>query len=69
MGTSTGRLGNPVAGHPQDQIMGRSRDGHKTSTKHVFQIPILNTSNLLWQIIQDLIANGSSENFSEKYSR
>ena len=30
MGMSTGRLWDPTAGHPGDQIMGRSRDVSQT---------------------------------------
>ena len=36
MGTSTGRLGDPVAGRPSDQMMGRSREVRGTSLKHDF---------------------------------
>ena len=57
MGTSTGRLGDPVAGCPGDQIMGRSGDVSGTSVIHVFI-----------QVTQDIIVNCSSENFSEQYS-
>ena len=35
-GTSTGRLRDPVAGRPWDQMMGRSKDVRGTSVKHVF---------------------------------
>ena len=35
-GTSTGRLQDPVAGCPGDQIMGRSMDLRGTSVKHDF---------------------------------
>ena len=36
MGTSTGRLWDPVAGCPGDQMMGRSGDVHGISVIHVF---------------------------------
>ena len=36
MRTFAGRLRNPVAGHPRDQIMGRSRDVLKMSIIHFF---------------------------------
>ena len=43
MGTSTGRLRDPVARHPGDQMMGRYGDvGHK-----FFYIQLTNTLNLL----------------------
>ena len=32
----TGRLRDPVAGRPWDQMMGRSKDVRGTSVKHVF---------------------------------
>ena len=35
-GTSTGRLRDPVAGRPWDQMMGRSKDVRGTPVKHVF---------------------------------
>ena len=35
-GTSTGRLRDPVAGRPWDQMMRRSKDVRGTSVKHVF---------------------------------
>ena len=35
-GTSTGRLRDPVAGLPWDQMMSRSRDVRGTSVKHMF---------------------------------
>ena len=36
MGTSMGRLRDPVAGRPRDQMMGRSGDVLGTSVTHVF---------------------------------
>ena len=39
MGTSTGRLRNPVAACPGDQMMGRSGDVDGTSVIHVFLNP------------------------------
>ena len=68
MGTSTRRLRDPVAGLPWDQMMGRSKDVRGTSVKYVFQIKITNTLNLLWQVTQDFIVNGSSEKFNEQDS-
>ena len=35
-GTSARRLRDPVAGRPEDQMIGRSTDVHGTSFKHVF---------------------------------
>ena len=37
MGTSTGRLRNPVEGRPGDQMMERSGDVPGTSVMHVFK--------------------------------
>ena len=37
MGTSAGRLQDPVAGRPLDQMMGRSGDVAGTSVIHVFK--------------------------------
>ena len=65
---STKRLRNPVVGRPWNQMMGRSRDLPGTSVKYVFQIKLTNTLNLLWQVTQDFIVNGSSEKFSKQYS-
>ena len=36
MGTFRGRLRDPVAGRPEDQMMGRSGDVPVTSVIHVF---------------------------------
>ena len=52
-----GRLRDPVAGRPGDQIMGRSGDVSGTSVIHVFI-----------QVTQDILVNCSSKNFSEQYS-
>ena len=46
-GTSTGRLRDLVAGRPWDQMMKRSKDVRGTSVKHVFEIKLTNTLNLL----------------------
>ena len=35
-GTSIGRLGDPILGHPRNQIMGLSNDVRGTSAKQVF---------------------------------
>ena len=35
MGTSTGRLRDPVVGRPRDQMMGRSGDVRGMSVKHL----------------------------------
>ena len=67
-GMSTGRLRDPVAGRSWNQMMGRSKDVRGTSVKYVFQIKITNTLNLLWQVTQDFIVNGSSEKFNEQDS-
>ena len=57
---STGRPQDPVAGRLEDQMIVRSEDIRRTSVKHVFQIQLTNTLlNLLWQVTQDLIVNGS----------
>ena len=61
------RLWKLVAARPWKQMMRRYRDVLATLAKHVFQIKLTNTLNLLWQVIQDLIANGSSDKFSEQY--
>ena len=45
-----------------------SRDVLETSVKHVFQIKLTSTLNLLWQVTQDFIANGSRDKFNEQYS-
>ena len=47
-----GRLRDPVARRPWDQMMGRSRD---VGQKYVFQIQLTNTANLIWQVTQDII--------------
>ena len=39
-----GRLRDPVARRPWDQMMGRSRD---VGQKYVFQIQLTNTANLI----------------------
>ena len=57
MGTSTGRLWDPVAGCPGDQIMERSGYVSGMSVIHVFI-----------QVTQDIIVNFSSKNFNEQYS-
>ena len=67
MGTSTGRLRDPVAGRPRDQMMGRSGDVRGTSVIYVFKIQLRNILNLLWQFIQDFIVNCGSKTFSEQY--
>ena len=61
MGTSTGRLRDPVLGRPGDQIMGRSGDIPGTSIIHVFKIELRNIFNLLSQVTRDFIVNCSSE--------
>ena len=61
MGTSTGRLWNPVAGHPEDQMMGRSGDVRGTSVIYVFKIQLRN----IWQVTQ---MNCGNEKFSQQYS-
>ena len=48
--------------------MGRSRGVRGTSVKYAFEIQLANTLNLLWQIIQYFIVNGSSEKLSEQRS-
>ena len=68
MGTSTGRLRDPVAGRLGDQMIGRSKDVHGTSVIYVFQIQLRNILNLLWQVTQDFIVNCCSKKFSEQYS-
>ena len=45
-----------------------NRDVRGTSVRHVFWIQLKNTLNLLWQVTQDFIVNGSNENFGEQYS-
>ena len=63
MGTSTGRLRDPVLGRPGDQMMGRSGDIPGTSIIHVFKIELRNIFNLLSQVTRDFIVNCSSEKF------
>ena len=53
----TGHLREPVAGHPGEQMKGRSRDVRWTSVRHVFLIQLTNTLNLLSQVIQEFIVN------------
>ena len=62
MGTSTGRLRDPVAGRLADQMMGRSGD-----VIYVFKILLRTILNLLQQAIQDFIVNCGSKTFSEQY--
>ena len=52
---------------PWDQMMGPCRDVCATSVEHVIYIQSVNTLNVLWQVTQDLIVNGSSEKFIEQY--
>ena len=37
----------PVAGRPGEQMIGRSREVCRTLVKHIFQILLTNTLNLL----------------------
>ena len=67
MGTSTGRLRDPVAGRLADQMMGRSGDVRRTSVKYVSKIQLRTILNLLQQVIQDFIVNCGSKTFSEQY--
>ena len=67
MGTSMGRLRDPVAGRPGDQTMERSGDVSGTSVIYVFKIQLRNILNLLWQVTQDFIVNCGSKTFSEQY--
>ena len=53
-GMSTGRLRDPVAGRPWDQMMGRSKDVRGTSVKHVFQIKLTNTFTYLGRLLKTL---------------
>ena len=57
-----GRLQDPVARPPGDQMMGRSGEVRGTSVIHVFKIQLKNIWNLLWQVTQGFIGNCSSEN-------
>ena len=68
MGTSTGRLRDPVAGRPGDQIMGRFDDVGGTSVIYFFKIQLRNILNLYWQVTQDFIVNCGREKFSKQYS-
>ena len=68
MGTFTGRVRDPVAGRPRDQMIGRSGDVCRTSVIYVFKIQLTNILILLWEFTQDFIVKSSSEKFSEKYS-
>ena len=44
------------------------RPKYGTSVKHVSKIKLANTLNVLWQVTQDFLMNGSSEKFSEQFS-
>ena len=68
MGTSTGRLRDPIAGRPRDQLIGRSGDVRGTSVTHFLKIQLRNILNLLLQVTQNFIVNCSNEKFSEHYS-
>ena len=68
METYTGRLRDPVAGRPRDQMMGRSGDVRRTSVIYVFKIQLRNILSLFWQVTQDFIVKCGSETFSEQYS-
>ena len=46
--------------------MGCSRNVHEMSLKHVSWIQLTKTSNLLWQITQNFIVNGTSKKFNEQ---
>ena len=65
MGMSTGRPRDPIAGHPLDQMMGRSGDVRRASVIYVFKIQLRNILNLLLQVTQDFIVNGGCETFGE----
>ena len=67
MGTSTGRLQDPVAGRLGDQMMRRSGDLRRTTVTYVFKIQLRNILNLLWQVTQDFMVNCSSKKFSKQY--
>ena len=67
MGTSTGRLRDPVAGRPRDQMMGRSGDVRRTSVIYVFKIHFRNILNLLWRVSQDFVVNCGGKTFSQQY--
>ena len=49
-----------VAGLPEDQMVGHSSEIRGKSIKHVFKIQLTNM-NLVCQVIQDFIVNGSSK--------
>ena len=67
-GTSTRRLPDPAVGRSWEQMMERSKDVRGTLVKHVSWIKLTTTLNLLLQVTQDFIVNGSSEKLSERYS-
>ena len=67
MVTFTGRLQDPVAGSPGDQMMGRSGDVRGTSVIYVFKIQFRKILNLLWRVTQDFIVNCDGKTFSEQY--
>ena len=62
-----GRLWDPVAGCPWNQMMGRSKNVRQTSVKHLFKLKS-QALNLIWQVTQEFIVNRSREKFSEQYS-
>ena len=43
-----GRLRDPCAGRPGDQMMGRSGDVRGTSVRYVFKIQLRNILNLIY---------------------
>ena len=65
MGRSTGLPGDRVAENPREKTIERSRDVCGASAKQVFSIQVSNTSNLLWQVIQDFIVTVITKNFIE----
>ena len=67
-GTSTRRLPDPAVGRSWEQMMERSKDVRGTLVKRVSWIKLTTTLNLLLQVTQDFIVNGSSEKLSERYS-
>ena len=50
-----------VAGLPEDQMVGHSSEIRGKLIKHVFKIQLTNMLNLVCQVIQDFIVNGSSK--------
>ena len=68
MWTSKGRLQDPVAGHPEDQIMGRSGDVRKTLIMHFFFLKFNSQTYYTHsdRLLKTFLVNCSSKKFGKQ---